>query len=136
MGDQTETTHQPSSPSKADSKRSSRAHEIADEVESFAPTQATTEDEEVDSAMSALADHLIGWPPTLSPKRSRREEAEAFFAFSRRLAQETRVTDITGDLDDAVKSDEPADAGQSVETDQPVEAVAGSTKPADPDKDE
>lgn len=117
--------------------RRSRAEEIAEEVSSFIPEESPDDEArpssalEIESSGDADSDRpsdgdakdrgpyfSIGWPPPMTPKRSKREEAEAFFAFSQRLASEINVDDDREELPaDPVESEgddaaEPSPTGE------------------------
>ncbi len=74
-------------------KSRTRADEVTSEIEEEMMREA---EEAVDADIRAANNDMEAaaeeparpWPPRLAPKRSKQEEAQAFFAFTQRLAQE------------------------------------------------
>lgn len=101
-----------------------RADEVAGEVEAEMLREAEdavkADIEAAGSDMEAAGEEPGDWPPPLMPKRSKREEAEAFFAFTQRLAQQLNpgpAADPVPEPPHSVIEDETDDAGETDKTD-------------------
>lgn len=115
-------------------ERSRRADEVVAELESqmkreeatAAPAAADAETGQLPDAATPfqqIAAHLAaGWRPPVMPRRSKREEAEAFFAFTQRLAQRM--------AEEAAAPPEEAAAPESVSPpEEPKEQVEEESTP-------